>query len=375
MTTAVLVVAAAAAIVLALGAALVAARAQSRRRARERTTPLAERLAELSQSIGFLVDRAHAEQRRELLGDLGTTLGETLDLTRVLQQAVDATESIPGADAALAIVRVPGGEPVVQTRGLQAEAAWRELPLPPAARDLRTVSVTFDYGDARPALPFRRATAVPLGTADEAQGHLVAYSYGAEELPVDGLVALASRLAPAVRNALALIEANERARTDALTGLRNRGGYDEVLASEIARARRFGRPLSLLYLDLDDFSAVNSAYGHPAGDAVLYELAERIRRVVRATDVPCRRGGEEFAIVLPETTIEQADLVYRRLRNEVALEPFPEVGAVTFSCGLAEYHEGDNAAMLDARGGTLMRRAKEAGKNRCVTERGATIDG
>lgn len=368
MTTAVLVVAAGAAIVLALGVALVGLRARGEGRLQSRLGALDRQLSALSQGIGTVVERAEAERRRELLGELGTALGWTLDLQAVLRQAVELTASIPGADAALALVRVPGADPVVETRALPADAAWRELPLPPAPANLRTVTVAFDYGDTQPSLPFRRATAVPLGVAGQDDGHLVVYSYGPEELPMDGLVTLATRLTPAVRNALQLIEANERARTDALTLLRNRGGYDEVLELEIARARRFGRPLSLIELDLDDFGLVNKAHGDQVGDAVLRELAERIRHVVRATDVPCRRGGEEFAIVLPETTLERATLVCERLRAELAIEPFPQVGTVTFSAGVAQYREGDTVQTLDDRAGTLMRQAKSAGKNRCATE-------
>lgn len=104
------------------------------------------------------------------------------------------------------------------------------------------------------------------------------------------------------------------ARTDPLTGLANRRGWDEQLARELARARRSGEALSVALLDLDDFKAFNDAYGHQAGDRLLLEAAMVWKGQLREVDILCRWGGDEFAVLLPACPRAQADEVIARLR-------------------------------------------------------------
>jgi diguanylate cyclase (GGDEF)-like protein len=104
------------------------------------------------------------------------------------------------------------------------------------------------------------------------------------------------------------------ARTDPLTGLANRRGWDEQLARELARARRSGEALSVALLDLDDFKAFNDAHGHQAGDRLLLEAAAAWNGQLRDIDILCRWGGDEFAVLLPACPRAQADEVIARLR-------------------------------------------------------------
>ena len=109
------------------------------------------------------------------------------------------------------------------------------------------------------------------------------------------------------------VEARELAELDSLTGLHNRRVFYEFLGREIARAHRYERYVSVIVFDLDDFKRINDRIGHLEGDAVLVEVAERVRSVVRATDIPCRVGGDEFAVILPESSRDDAELLADRI--------------------------------------------------------------
>src|SRR5712691_11405087 len=128
---------------------------------------------------------------------------------------------------------------------------------------------------------------------------------------------LASQAAIALENARLHHAVQRQAITDELTGLVNRRRFFEALATEIARARELGRPLSLVLADLDEFKRVNDRFGHPAGDEVLKEFAQLMRRHIREVDVAGRLGGEEFALLLPETDLRGAAAGAERLRRSL----------------------------------------------------------
>jgi two-component system, cell cycle response regulator len=111
--------------------------------------------------------------------------------------------------------------------------------------------------------------------------------------------------------------------TDPLTELHNRRYLDRRLTEELSRASRYRQPLSCLFIDADHFKRINDSYGHQAGDSVLRELASRIRSQLRASDVATRYGGEEFALLLPQTGLSEALLLAERIRLEVASSPIP----------------------------------------------------
>ena len=154
----------------------------------------------------------------------------------------------------------------------------------------------------------------------------------------------------------------EMAITDALTGLHNRRYFHETLAREVARAHRYSRNLALVVFDLDDFKAINDRIGHLAGDAVLAEAADRIRDVVRSADVACRVGGDEFAVILPESGVGDADQLYRRLEHAVSTKPVGQAGRLHLSAGVTELRPDDDAVAFFERADEALYRAKGAGK-------------
>jgi two-component system cell cycle response regulator len=161
----------------------------------------------------------------------------------------------------------------------------------------------------------------------------------------------------------------EEAATDSLTGLYNRRYFCKRMEEELQRCRRFRHPLAFLFLDLDGFKAINDSHGHPFGDLVLREFAKFLQTHVRGIDLVCQWGGEEFALLLPETSLEQAQKVASRLNEACqafSLPPLPQ-GTPTFSAGVASFPEhGDTAQMLYEKADKALYEAKLRGKNRVV---------
>ncbi|MHB8599446.1 MAG: bifunctional diguanylate cyclase/phosphohydrolase [Ktedonobacteraceae bacterium] len=175
----------------------------------------------------------------------------------------------------------------------------------------------------------------------------------------------------------ALSEANVRlaslATTDPLTGLPNHRSLFQGLEKELDRARRHGRPLSLIFFDGDRFKRVNDTYGHAVGDAVLCELGDRVKSVLRGGDTPGRYGGEEFLILLPETDTEEARQIAERIRAAVAAHPLAlshvEGGVnMTVSIGVATYPlDGNTSGELVQKADQAMYWAKRLGRNQVRT--------
>jgi diguanylate cyclase (GGDEF)-like protein len=150
------------------------------------------------------------------------------------------------------------------------------------------------------------------------------------------------------------------AAVDPLTGVGNRRLFDQALGVEIARARRYAEPLSLVLADLDHFKRVNDTRGHAAGDEVLREVGRALRECARGADVVARYGGEEFAIILPHTTLEQALRFAERARRAIGALP----AGVTASFGAAQLGPQDDAARLAAAADAALYRAKAEGRDR-----------
>jgi diguanylate cyclase (GGDEF)-like protein len=168
-------------------------------------------------------------------------------------------------------------------------------------------------------------------------------------------------------------EAETQARKDALTGLFNRGYFDTQLASAVGAARELGRPLTLLFLDVDHFKNVNDKHGHQAGDAVLQAVGRLIARCMRQLDIPVRYGGEEFAIILPATDRAGGKVAAERLRKLLEKQEIVVTGgralSVTASFGVATMDDGfavDDPAELIGAADECVYAAKRAGRNRVM---------
>jgi diguanylate cyclase (GGDEF)-like protein/PAS domain S-box-containing protein len=167
------------------------------------------------------------------------------------------------------------------------------------------------------------------------------------------------------------LELQKLANTDTLTGLNNRRHFYELANKELARARRFKTPITLLMIDIDHFKKINDTHGHAMGDTVLQHLASTMTKALRGTDVTARLGGEEFAILLPHTSSAQASELAQRMRQEIADQsvPSPQGTGVNFtvSIGLDEWRESDvDLDALMKRCDIALYQAKNSGRNRVV---------
>ena len=161
---------------------------------------------------------------------------------------------------------------------------------------------------------------------------------------------------------------------DNLTGLFNRHFFDKRLSEEMARADRHGCSLSLILFDLDHFKKVNDNWGHPMGDEVLKRTAAIVGAVIRKTDVLVRFGGEEFIIIMPETTTDGAYMAAEKVRQAVASTSYPLVGTITVSLGIAERIPFESFLSFYKRLDDALYKAKRSGRNcSCIAESNAAI--
>ena len=165
----------------------------------------------------------------------------------------------------------------------------------------------------------------------------------------------------------------EMAITDPLTGLHNRRYFETHAAAVVDQAHQSSRPMSLLVLDIDLFKSINDSWGHDAGDDVLREFAHRVRKNLRGIDLPCRTGGEEFVILMPDTDIGIAMIVAERIRRRIERDGFAirdgsRTVPVTVSIGAACLMPGDTPQTLLKRSDQALYRAKHAGRNRVVMD-------
>ncbi|MEO8217961.1 MAG: GGDEF domain-containing protein [Acidobacteriota bacterium] len=174
----------------------------------------------------------------------------------------------------------------------------------------------------------------------------------------------------------ATLVAEEALLIDALTGIYNRRYFDRRLQEEMSRSRRHGTPLSLVLLDADHFKKINDTHGHVGGDEVLRSIGLLMTQSLRSADAFWRYGGEEFALVLPNTTIEAAELLARRLLKKVSHGVEAATGIpITMSGGLTAFGADDQlASAMIGRADAALYEAKASGRN-CVHVRPATATG
>lgn len=213
--------------------------------------------------------------------------------------------------------------------------------------------------------------ACPIHVEGQVRGVLNVESIGGRRLGQDDLDligSLAVHLGVALHNATRYEHMREQAIRDDLTGLYDHAYFEERLGEEVIRARRYGRPLSLVMLDLDGFKRINDTYGHLEGDRALCVFAEFMQKAVRHTDLLARYGGEEFAIIMPETGGPEAGIAAERLRRGIEKETLLHIDGVrvslTGSFGVAAFPEDADAAEdLIRQADEALYAAKKRGKN------------
>ncbi len=317
------------------------------------------------------------------LARLGDTLSSTHDLDRILHVVLESAMASTRAGGGMVLLLTPSRDELVL-----AVSAGLDVPV-----DLRLtvgegvsgqVALSGDPvrgrigdgpGELRPAPgePGNHSfIAVPLKSSGTVIGVLDLYDSslpeGFEDNDLATIRTFASQASVAVDNVLLHEEAQRLSITDGLTGLWNYRYFTMTVAKEIERAARFGRPLSLLMLDLDHFKAVNDSFGHQRGDAVLVELAARIRAEVRDVDTVARYGGEEIVVVLPETDGSGAAQLVERICEAIRRKPFGEPGQppvyVTISGGVSVFPtHGLVASALLARADEALYVAKRSGRD------------
>jgi diguanylate cyclase (GGDEF)-like protein len=167
-----------------------------------------------------------------------------------------------------------------------------------------------------------------------------------------------------VKRGLNMVKEKQDAAFDPLTKLYNRRVFELFLQQEMAAARRYQRPLSLVIMDLDHFKKVNDVFGHQVGDRVLEDVARILRDATRNCDLPARWGGEEMAVLLPETDPNGAKRMAENLRQKIEEHLFPEAGKITASFGVASMSDGepDLFSLADK----ALYQAKKTGRNKVV---------
>lgn len=229
--------------------------------------------------------------------------------------------------------------------------------------------------DERWVVPPRSLAVVPLPDPGRGViGVLACWSIAHDRLDgesVQMLETIAPYLALQLRNTLLVGDLREHAERDPLTGLRNRRAFEAIFEREAAEYRRYGRPLSLVILDIDHFKQVNDTWGHEAGDAALRAVGALLEAAVREVDIAARFGGEEFVVLLPETTMDGAKEFAERLRRRVEDEVVTwkdQVIPLSVSLGVSAVPEcvTDPAELLQSADAALYQ-AKIAGRNRVVT--------
>ena len=164
-------------------------------------------------------------------------------------------------------------------------------------------------------------------------------------------------------------EMKHLANTDPLTGIANRLKFNTILDHHVALSSRYDHALSMLYFDIDHFKKINDTYGHKVGDGVLIEVVELISALLRQSDLLARWGGEEFVVILPETSVEQAKVIAEKLRSCIETHLFMNVSDLTCSFGVTQLRSDDTEQSFLIRADKALYEAKESGRNRVVTMR------
>jgi len=315
-----------------------------------------------------------------------TALLSTLELDALLGQILDAALSaIPAAESGILHLVAPetgelqvraaqGGEEsrirlfkptAVESYSARAVRQRRPFLIEDVQLDI-SIGVEADF----PNMPhIASLIVVPLITEERVYGALTLGSTHKAAFTADDLRLLASFAATAttaLRNAQLHAAVQQQAITDPLTGLYNRRGFSDLAEHELVRAQRFNRPLSLILIDIDRFKEINDTYGHLMGDKILAAVSANCKAELRQVDIVARYGGDEFVVLLPETSLQDALPAAERLRARIAALRFPhneEIIHTTICVGVAELQTGDTLKSLIERTDQALYRAKQSGRN------------
>lgn len=235
---------------------------------------------------------------------------------------------------------------------------------PPYVRENCINGYDYTLGDVRGVVSITVERSALLSNVQEKYRLYFLYS-GAIAAAILVLMFLIVRRAKTIEHRL-LSSLKRLSYKDTLTNLYNRRKQGSYLEEYHHLFERYKDPYSLIMVDIDHFKEVNDTYGHPAGDTVLKEMAKILRSSTRQTDHAARWGGEEFLILCPKTTLEQAAVVAQSLRQKISAHPFTTVGHKTASFGVAQVREGESVPDLLERVDAALYRAKKEGRDRVV---------
>jgi diguanylate cyclase (GGDEF)-like protein len=326
------------------------------------------RMRRLGEDLSDELERTKEESRRSrYLGELAWTI----ELEEVMRRTLDAAAGLEGVDAALVTAIDETGGTMTKGSGL-SEDEVQQLELDQRTGSGRVQSLTISYaqpprGAADAPAPVATSLQVPIEARTHKIGVVSVFSRDDvrpfSDETQQALEDLATRAGPALDNARRYLEARRLADLDGRTGLHNARYFEEALEREVARARRYSRRLALVVFDLDDFKQINERFLHVGGNVALAGVAERLREVLRSSDIAARYGGDEFAVILTEAGIEEAQNFYARLHAHVSEKPIEPVGRITLSCGIGELESQEDADLFFRRVDDALFRAKRAGKN------------